>query len=470
MVPDHCHVDSGVQTCPHWGWQAIKDEWLGLGDPRFDTNGPLSTLQTLAVPDRYGLSWMTISGGVEVTTVQQSLLADALVQNAKLWLKGVDAQPKTPGKNYKYYHSFKHQIEGVMQPLTRVSCDRQELAPNATMVELTFTTAYNEHPQTNLNYSIEGLGLTQQFWPSIRWIHPDAPTFKDSLAAVVVLPQTSEDESPTVMSCSIRAAWYNSMIFTENDGIKFKRWMVDSDLTYNTHSGDANYEHGSMIDIDPSWAEYLDPQIKEENTTAFGRLLYTAGPSTHTIQGIIAGMVAVGLSRIGFNADIQGASPDFSRSDWFTPLLPKHIFGAGSGQIWNMDGIDTSGMSKFTMSAYVNGIAYSRESRTVWLSVIVLLVYCGFVLFYFTLSFCCKPISYLAWRSSTMEPLTLAVQSQPSNRLRNATAGVSYNPIIKKDGVFGETVRVRRADDHIELFFDDAIEKGEMIEENVKYA
>jgi hypothetical protein len=148
-------------------------------------------------------------------------------------------------------------------------------------------------------------------------------------------------------------------------------------------------------------------------------------------------------------------------------MMPKskEEFGYG-GDIYNLSGISNiSKLAKFTVQVEVNGYAYSSKGATMILSCIVLLAYCVlagvhsvFVIFTKT--------SSNAW-DSVSEVTALAMQSQPTEVLKNTCAGISTTRIFSN---LVKVVPTGPTKDHLELKFGDhGLGSGERIIDNGFY-
>ncbi len=129
---------------------------------------------------------------------------------------------------------------------------------------------------------------------------------------------------------------------------------------------------------------------------------------------------------------------------------PNQEFGYG-GNIYNLTAVsDLSKLSKFTVQVDVTGYAYNMRGATMVLSCIVLLSYSILVGVHsaFVLT---KRSSSNAW-DSVSEVTALAMQSQPTEVLKNTCAGISSTKVFRN---LVRVVRTGADKDHLELDFGD---------------
>jgi hypothetical protein len=233
------------------------------------------------------------------------------------------------------------------------------------------------------------------------------------------------------------------------------------------------------INVTSEWAQYLNPYIQGTNQSVFHTLVEAVGTQSSqweddsgfvqgVIETILTTMVTNGLARTASSATIQGQLKYCPNDDcdqscglWCLDMMPKpdQEFGYG-GDIYNLSEIpDFSKMSKFTVEVDVNGYAYNIRGATMVLSCAVLLCYC-FLAGLHSLFVLIKRSTSDAW-DSVSEVTSLAMQSQPTERLRNTCAEISTT------GVFSNLMKVVRTGvekDHLELDFGD---RGPLVDERV---
>lgn len=113
---------------------------------------------------------------------------------------------------------------------------------------------------------------------------------------------------------------------------------------------------------------------------------------------------------------------------------------------------------------YYEGLVYSPYGLPAIVSLIILLIYCLYVVIYTTIMFI-KPLSSSAW-DSIAELTALAILSAPTEKLRNTSAGIELL------NTFREPVSIRAVEsDHLEIVFqNDQQERAvDMVQRNKEY-
>ncbi len=222
-----------------------------------------------------------------------------------------------------------------------------------------------------------------------------------------------------------------------------------------------------QITTTSEWAQYLNPYLYDSNKTLFHTVVENLGLHTFqwkdssTIQAvtesILTTMITNGLSRTASSATMQGQlkgcpdnNCDESCGSWCLDMMPKpnQEFGYG-GDIYNLSGIsDPSKLAKFTVQVEVNEYAYSSRGATMILSCLVLLSYCVLASIHSVFVLVTRRSSN-AW-DSVSEVTALAMQSQPTEALRNTSAGIHTTTVFSN---LVKVVRTGPQKDHLELSF-----------------
>ena len=173
------------------------------------------------------------------------------------------------------------------------------------------------------------------------------------------------------------------------------------------------------------------------------------------------------LARLGAGATLQGTLKD-AGSDSF-PVDGKWVDEwMRHGNAFSIDSTanETEHWAPLRMKTLVNGYAYGANELTVKLAVSVLIIHAALALAHTLYEVLLSGgLSSSSW-DSVAELVALAMNSQPTEKLRNTCAG------IRRLGTMGKVVRVvataeregeewQRRADHLELLF----EGGEEVEE-----
>jgi hypothetical protein len=483
-VPEFCGTLSQPGTfeeraCPAGGWEAIKSGYAGLaisdeeniiGDVStrfFSGGGPFP------IPGKIGLTTMLVSFR---TTVTQLCISDVLLRVTQIWSTASETQRSALGKQFKFRREAKFFIEeDVLQPWTGTFCQGTTVAHDATEVDVAFTSPVEGITTVYLTFALEPASMNSAY-PSVTFV--DNPeNMHSSIAAIVVLPKAAfadddEDSSgstnndTTILSCLTSSQWIESKPYLTNQRVYQRSWTSHNEYDYPDHA-DYNEENaGKPIQIDTSWAEYLNPTVDADNGTVFKELVYGSRASGTVddgplIERLLSAMITNGLARIGYSAFAQGMLPDLDSPNWSGPIFPKGTFGAG-GEIWDTSDIDTSNMLKAEVQVTVNGYGFWIESRTVLAAAVLLLIYCCFTLPH-AIFVALSGVSYMSWDSIT-NLTTLAIQSTRTATLQNTTAGVAGN------GVYKTPVKLRAVGGQVEILFEDTERESELVQAGVAYS
>jgi hypothetical protein len=423
-----------------------------------------------------------------LATVPQSTIANALVQAGLLWSAAVVGVNYPVGRSFRYRLHSTWSVRGVQQPVTVVSCMNQSISSNSTISRLSFhildsvdKSNYNNSKTYYQSDYVKAAVLKQTQHliggarPSILWVDlPHSDFGNTSIGAIAVFPKTQFSRT-AVLTCAVDSRWMPVSLQSITETRFARAWVVDTasppDNAWRSRSYTASLPR---ISIAPEWASYLNPTLIGQDETVFERLAGLAGtwnapPETFypdqfpegnlfipAVESLFAALVTNGLSRLSNSSYIQGTlkrSTSGSLYDYST-LVPQNgqVFGNG-GMVWNMSGVDTSNMSRYTMTATAYGYAYSSSSGSALVSATILLLYCTLVLIHIIYA-AVSGISSTSW-DTTPEITALAIQSRPSlQTLKNTCAGIS------RGRVFEALVRIVGFENHLEMVFDEDKREG----------
>ena len=199
-----------------------------------------------------------------------------------------------------------------------------------------------------------------------------------------------------------------------------------------------------------------------ENGSVPGR--YPWIQEVQTTQAILAGLMSSSLaSAAATSAGVGMLKSANGNTDscgvWCDEVLPRKTFGSG-GMIYSMDGIDTTNMTKFTMTMFIVGWAYAIQGATSTVALIILMIYCIFVLTH--LFYLIRSQTASSCWDSVAEITVLAMQSRPSAYLENTSAGIAYT------GVYSRIARAADIDGRVEITFEDD-DRGTTVRPNTLY-
>lgn len=330
--------------------------------------------------------------------------------------------------------------------------------------------SWSEVPNTNWSsvFSTEGNKDDYRIWwrgLQIEGPGNQAAAANDSLLAFVIPPNTStsSDYAMNVSLCSASAGWASSTLNITADGQDPNR--VSSGLSKTNQSTSAgaykwfrhhidNTKHGvgsafeypifpqRPISIAQSWLDLLNPTIPAaenatQNTTVFNALVRASGimsNDTITLASIISTMLANGVSRTGFYANLTGtvATDSMSNEEDSLRLSDRWL---KSSDVLTIDPSREGEYTMFKKDTFVVGYSFKMRGTPSILAVIVLLAYCALALGY-TVYTILIGVSADNW-SSAMDITALAMNSPPSEAFRNTGAGITGM------GVYGTQAKVR---------------------------
>ena len=485
-IPTSCNNITSNTTCISRDWEFARDQllayWPGLTDSAtvpesLQLNSPKS-IRLMYTRERKGL----YSYSETIATTHMSNLAHSLAEIGRLWTIAAaglsNVSPKQPRK-FKYRNNVLYTLKNVYQPDTTAICRahrdspqlQQTLANN--MVEVPTAASICNTAKSRIQYvipprqsaMIAGFIGEYSTYPDLQFVALPPEAFgNNTIGAFVTFPPTWPGGSK-FLTCTVNARWEPVTLQSTRNVMK----AVSGQPLGWPHSGCGSSL--PSINVTSEWAQYLNPHIQDTNKTVFHTLVESTGVQNLSewnddhgfVEGITESVLTLlmtnGLSRISSSATLQGQlngrpNDEFDQScgRWCLDIMPKadQVFGYG-GDIINLSGIpDPSKLSNFTVHVDINGYAYNMRGATTVLSCAVLILYCllAGVHIVFVLI---KRSNSNAWES-VAEVTALAMQSQPTEVLKNTCAG------IYTTSVFSNLVKVVRRGshlDHLELDFGD---------------
>jgi len=219
-----------------------------------------------------------------------------------------------------------------------------------------------------------------------------------------------------------------------------------------------------------SWAKYLNPTMLDENRTIFSEFAKSAGlwnsPAelvlelnpVYVVESILSILTANGISRSTFHSQLVGALKD----RWEEQFLPQRskMMGPG-GSVFDISDSERATSTEFTMTATVNGYAYSADGKAQKAAIVALLLYVVLAL---------SHLAYSMWTGnsssswdSVADMTALAMNSRSSQRLQNTGAG------IETPAVYKSRVRIRDDEVKVNVAFDDTFSGTLRLQANKTY-
>lgn len=500
-IPTTCNNITVGTTCISRDWESVIYQLLAYW-PRMTDRSTMPESLQINSPESIRLMYTRETQGLydffeTVATTQMSNLADSLAEIGRLWaIAAIElslVSPRHPRK-FMYRNDATYSIQNVYQPISAAICRTQRNNPQLeamllnNVVQVPIAGSLCNKTSLSSLYSIqaEQSAIISDFingyatFPDLQFVELPLENFgNNTIGALITFPPSWPGGS-NLLTCAVDARWVNVTVQSTRNVMK-----VVSGQPLDWPGDGACIPSQPSINVTTEWAQYLNPYNQQTNKSIFHTLVDSVGvqlseweEDSGFVQGVVetilTTMVTNGLARTGSSATIQGQLKycpgddcDDSCGLWCLDIMPKasQEFGYG-GDIYNLTGIsDLSKLSKFTVQVEVNGYAYNMRGSTMILSCVVLLCYCILAGIHSVFALI-KRTSSNAW-DSVSEVTALAMQSQPTEVLKNTCAGISTTKI------FSSLVKVIRTGvdkDHLELYFGDhGPSYGEQLEEDQFY-
>lgn len=291
-----------------------------------------------------------------------------------------------------------------------------------------------------------------------------------AIGAVVLHPKHPETQKLDIIVCTLAAGWGTSLLNVSVPA--FDRGLQEVASIANRPGSDLGqgFEDGwifpdypeKRIIISEGWANYLNPSIPSLKTTVIHALMLRPQriglEYDEKARIVLSGLLANGLARTAFDGQLQGTL----RTSIDTSSNYTHIDGAywwsGKGDMFKVDPAQGKDFLKLEVITTVEGYAYSTRGAGAEYAIIIILTYCVVTTAHLVYTVM-TGISSTSW-GSIAEVTALAMNSTPTEKLRNTCAGITKTRIYKLP------VRILAARDgdsdgeHLELVFGEVDEEG----------
>ncbi|KAI4239729.1 MAG: hypothetical protein L6R40_005474 [Gallowayella cf. fulva] len=526
LLPSSCSQASNVSNiCPASEWHSISD-YLSLANgmipPSFlgsftvspyfvPLTGQGSLRQLIIQHHMCDNETAPYDQMAAQATTQHGVVADALSATSSLWALALQ---NSDSPFFDQRDAVQSIVEDNFQPYTLASCgadviedeadDRPVAFPIPPGSSLDMLSKANVTLDTMLPmFAIEYPGLTRSEilrTPGsksdyrIRWVElPEDPFNGSSIGAVILQPKTNETQG--ILLCNVAAGWGSSSMNMSSSPAASGTGLTSSSI-YDPESSLAQANDYSRrtaesvlryklplfpqrkINISGDWAQYLNPQIPTMNTTVINALmarkLKDQDDST-SANIILAGLLANGLSRTGFNSQLQGEIRTIFKPTINASIPDGDYWFSGRGDVFTVDPSASRDWVRLRVDSFVEGYGFGLDGFAPKLTAAVLLLYCALVSAHVVYTLI-SGVSSTSWDSIT-EMVALAVNSSPTIHLRNTCAGVAQM------GVFALPVRVLvckdaggggggEDDDHLEMVFgsvEESVARRGRVRENREY-
>lgn len=423
-----------------------------------------------------------------------SSLADVVADTGRLWAiaaKNLHLVSKRR-RRFEWRKEAIYQIKDLFQPATAAHCSYYSESDGLSKDQVFFPTYESMCNSTHFIYGSHGLRqeeakIVKDFHegvattPQLQFVDISSDTFGNNTKGAIVTLPPSWPGGSKMFGCRIDSRWSPSWVESRRYIMKavtssVEGWILGTFCDAPTPS----------VHVTNEWMEYLNPYLHDTNKTVFHTLMEGAGsPSPlyvnmddgyrvyyqSVVETILSSLTTMGLSHTASDATIQGqlkgcTGVECGCGAWCLSMMPseKQEFGYG-GNIYNMSEVpDISKLTKFVFRVDVNGYAYNIRGASMVLSCVVLTAYSSLVLVHIVFVLI-KRTSSTSF-DTVSEVVSLAMQSQPTDRLHNTSAGIYTTKVFSN---LVKLIRTGHNKDHLELDFGDHEYGGDKIVEGEFY-
>ncbi|KAL8790894.1 MAG: hypothetical protein Q9213_000319 [Squamulea squamosa] len=520
-VPSSCSQAPNVSNiCPASEWHALSD-YLSLANGILPTTfmGPFTvspysvqltgqgSLRQLIIQHHiYDNKTAPYDQGAAQATTQHGAVADALSATSSLW---DIALQNSDSPFFDQRDAVQSIVADNFQPYTLASCGADVIEDETDDRPVAFPIPPGSSPDmlkdANVKldtmlpmFAIEYAGLTRSEilkTPGsksdyrMKWVELPESSFNGSSIGAVVL-QPTMNETQGILLCNVAAGWGSSSMnmsgspavvgtglasssiydpeSTLPQATDYSRRIADSVITFELPLFPQR-----KITISSDWARYLNPQIPTMNTTVINALMSVKlvdQEDTISANIILAGLLANGLARTGFDSRLQGEIRTAFNPSVNASIPDGNYWFSGKGQMFTVDPEASRDWVKLRVDSSVEGYGFGLEGFAPKLTAAVLLIYCALVVGHVCYS-AISGVSSTSWDSIT-EMVALAVNSSPTIQLRNTCAGITQMSVFHLPIRILTSKDAGEDEDHLELIFgsvDDLVAKRCRIQENHDY-
>ncbi|KAL9038407.1 MAG: hypothetical protein Q9180_003156 [Flavoplaca navasiana] len=514
----------GSDACPASEWYAIRD-WLSamVGSPyrvsqQLESclvHGQSSARDLTGGRDRVA----SIAGQVmSAAFVNQAVVADALSTTSVLWETSLVNITANPGHGSPLSDLTKavHRIDSeYKQSSSRATCipsgisnstSSQSVAiPLLPFTNLTKSNAKNimsqtvkmgrylvtKHPWFTNAQLLDAPGDLGNY--RLKWLELPQETFVDgNIGLAILFPESNATALQRALICNIVAEWVDSDIEIKSDGDgigttkgnEHSKDLVPSDrpiseaLRPRAQDLVRHNAHRVPIAISESWAQYLNPNLTNLNTTVFNELMqhteftnpqqFLSG-GVELMATVLAMLTANGLARVGWGTTLQGTVKTRGGPDE-EGYPDGNYWLSGKGDIFEVDPVKSKNWTSLRVGSSLEGYAYNTLTTPPRIAIAIMMIYCILVVGHTCYSGI-TGISSNCW-DTIAEVTALAINSTPTVALRNTCAGISELHIFKLPVRILVSRDEEGEGEHLELVFgkvDEESAKTRTIKPNTTY-
>lgn len=466
--PAQCsQADSSLDLgCPASGFQSIKDFSTTLRGRGYDS----VPARSLTVYGRRATRSMNVTlklgrNSDQVTTafVPPLAIADAFVEASSWWPTAARYAFRRGGP--RFWLARQAFIEAsVIAPVTRVQCSSLMTASGGQgqsiyfplldpLQEIPVSTSYTDDEIWNdaSKHNATGRGLSRVFWSPL----PNANFQNSTMGAVVVLPFEPDTSAITYTTCNIDARWAPARIwtFSSENTLGIPDGLPDVVEPLGRYYIDWSWPH---ISTDLEWVNHMSRNTSQANETedAFAAIAANAGITSTpdptdpwAIESVLAMMFTDALARVGSNATLQGELKGRGTLRYFGwedgPWVDEFM---RFGDAYAVDPPANAKWYSSRLSVSVVGYAFSSEQVTSKIACAILMLHVLLALLH-TIYSLRSGLSSSSWDSVT-ELIALAMNSTPSDALKNTCAGIDLPSTM---GLPVRIVESETIEEHLEV-------------------
>ena len=356
-----------------------------------------------------------------VSTTQQAVISDALIETGALWFLSLTNVTKKAGHGSPLSDQSDaiHKISGdYYQPYSAAVCvpDLINGSSDSRPVALPYLEGANPPSLINANISIKaGAWWSGKIHPGIRrqqiletpgppsqyrlrWLDLSAGLFDGStIGAIILMPPFKESSLQGLLLCNLAAGWGTSALQTHTmsggHGVVSSRMArgktqsesVPSDQRLIVPDAEAMimpFDYSAFypqrhINITKGWAEYLNPFIPSLNVSVIDLLMQNQillDAPGFTAQTALSLLMVNGLSRSGFSRQLQGSVKTVAQSDGFNSLDGNYWL-SGKGDVFSVDPAQSKDWVKLRVDSSLQGYSYNTLGTPPKIAIAVLAIY-----------------------------------------------------------------------------------------------
>lgn len=248
-------------------------------------------------------------------------------------------------------------------------------------------------PGTSRSLVLDTPGLVSNY--RLRWIELNGSQFNGSaIGAVMLLPNSADNQSQPILSCNLAAGWGLSRLSTQVPGMvtsstavfpgkKYAYIPIESSNVPAKEINDAvifqyPYFPQIPINITQSWADLVAPRFKNSNDSIINQLMQDQmieGDPKSYAHFVLSDLVANGLARTALSSELQGSVKTVIGKSGDIELDGNYWL-SGKGDVFAVNASQANDWIKFRMDSTLEGHAYNTKGAPQKIAIAILTAYC----------------------------------------------------------------------------------------------